>query len=171
MVVVHGLTAPLTMHPKRPGNRYLSSDLPHPPAVPARPVRLQAEGGEMGVFQLRSEGVSPLHVGDGAWRLEPGEPLEITWKPSPNPGQSAVRVTLNVDEHGAKPVTLTCHSEDVGSLLISSTMIDQLLGFGISGTATGDLYREASDRIDFDEGCIDLAFVAHRKRRVEVASR
>src|SRR5688500_7552646 len=38
-VIMHGLTAPLTMHAVKPGNRYFSVDLPHPPAAPSRPVR------------------------------------------------------------------------------------------------------------------------------------
>jgi hypothetical protein len=168
-VIVHGLTTPLTMHPVRPGSRYFSTELPHPPVAPSRPVRLQAEGGVLGVLQLRSEGVAPLETDADGWRLERGKALEIAWKAPRTPTLAKVRVTLNVDQHGSTPVTLTCRADDAGTLSISSGIIDKLLDFGISGFATGNIYREASDQLDVDAGCIDLAIVAHSKRSLEVS--
>jgi hypothetical protein len=168
-VAVQGLTAPLTMSPTQPGNRYFSTGLEHPPVAPASPVSLQAEGGELGPFELHAEGVSLLETSDNAWLVERGKALEITWTASPAPGQARVRATLNIDQHGSSPVTLSCVASDTGSLAISSHVIDELLDFGVSGFATGNIYRETSDHVVFDRGCVDFALSAHRKRMLEVA--
>jgi hypothetical protein len=168
-VVVHGLTAPLTLHAAKPGNRYFSAELAYPPAAPARPVRFQAEGGALGVLQLRSEGVAPLETDAGAWLIERGRPLQISWKVSHRPTQATVRVTVDVDRHGTSPVTLTCSAADTGQLTISSALIDQLLDVGIAGFAAGNIYREVSDHVDLDAGCLDLTLAAHRKRRLQIS--
>ena len=63
---------------------------------------------------------------------------------------------INVDQHGSSPVTLTCELGDVGSLSIRSTLIDALLGFGISGFPRAIVTRRAPSSTDTAVGCVGL---------------
>lgn len=169
VVVVQGLTTPVAMEPVQPGNRYFNSSLEHPAVEAGGAVRVLADGGELEAFELQAEGVSALETSEEPWLVERGKELQIAWTAAPDPGQGQVRVTLNIDQHGSSPVTLSCVAEDAGNLTISSQIIDQLLGFGVSGFATGNIYRETSDHIDAGAGCVDFALFAHQKRMLEVA--
>jgi hypothetical protein len=78
-----------------------------------------------------------------------------------------VALTLNVDQHGITPISLVCDLADSGSASIAASLVDALLGAGISGWPNASLSRQTVDSQDFGDGCLE--FVVSTPRPVSVA--
>ena len=71
-------------------------------------------------------------------------------------GVGTVRLNLNVDQHGVTPVTLVCDVPDTGSFTVPEKLTTALIGLGVSGFATANLYRRTTDAVTTPVGCVDL---------------
>jgi hypothetical protein len=170
-VTIAGLSANVSMVPVQPGNSYFLSgtnNVPHPGFAPNAVVNLSAAGADLPHFVLRAIGVAPLKLIENAWRIEKGQPLSISWDPG-TVTMARVRITLNVDQHGNSPVTMTCSTEDDGKFDIPSTLIDALIDFGVTGFPMGHAYRENASSVDLAGGCVELILGAHAEATLQVA--
>jgi hypothetical protein len=155
-VTLTGLLAdPLTLEPNS-NNYYSEVAVPFPLFEPEAQVDLSAEGDALEGFSLRAWGVPNVELPDVIWEMEAGEPLTIEWIAEPGPWK--MLVSLNVDQHGNSPVTMFCEVEDTGSTVVAAELVDELLGYGVSGFATADFRRATVDSLQLgDTGCVQLS--------------
>ena len=105
-------------------------------------------------------------MNDNVWLIEEGQPLTVTWEPED--GEAMFYLTINVDQHGNSPSTLVCEGPDNGTLEVPSSIIEALLGSGISGFPMGHAYRRTVDSVMAGAGCFELQVRSHVGASVEV---
>ena len=171
VLVFEGLKEPLELEPVAPGNNYFATGLPHPAAEPDAEITLTATGGVFGDLALYGVGVHPLDLGeDVQWDVEEGVDLQVTWEPPPGEVRSHVFMLVNIDQHGASPLNLVCNVPDTGSASIPSSVMDELLAFGVSGFPNGQLIRRTVDSVPIgDGGCVEFVISSPRGPDVRVA--
>ena len=155
-VSITGLTRVTTMSPLMPGNKYFAPGADNPPFDVLSPIVLSAAGaGVLPAFQLFGVGSEPLAAAP-SWTIEAGTDWILEW-PAPTSGaETSVLVELTIDQHGITPLMLSCVLEDTGSATVPASIIDQLVGSGISGFPNGRIVRRTADHIDLDIGCVDF---------------
>lgn len=164
-VTITGLTTPVAIDPDTQAN-YQALDVDHPPFSPGTPILLHAAGDQVVSFDLDGIGVEPLVVADTSWPLVDGDPLEITWTPAS--GDWRILATFNVDQHGNSPVTMYCDLPDTGSATIPAALIATLIDYGVTGAASGHLYRRTVDSTRIAEGCVELEVYSHIRTQLAV---
>jgi sugar lactone lactonase YvrE len=165
-VTIEGLLQPVEMEPTESGNLYFDTTLPHPAFEAGAPIKLTADGGDLTLY---GEGVEVLETSGDGWQVVPGQALNITWMPGTD--QSAdITATINIDQHGTSPASLICEGPDTGCLTVPAELIDELIDLGVSGAASGSLYRRTVDSMEIDTGCVELSVFSHRPANVSVAS-
>lgn len=164
-VSIGGLTVSADLEPNITKG-YAKTDLPFPAYVPGMPITLSASGADVPGFTMQAWAVPELEIPTEASTLKPGQDFEVSWTGSEGPGR--MHMALNVDQHGNSPVTLICDVADSGTATISATLIDQLLGYGVSGFATFDMYRRTVDSVDLTPGCVELSVFSYRLGKVIV---
>lgn len=152
-VTVTGLLADVAVEANA-SNAYSNWMIPNPAFAPDSPIRLVAPGADAPGFVLEGYGVTPVGVPNKDWTVMAGQDLVVTWDPADDEGE--IRVTLNVDQHGTAPATMYCDFEDTGSGTIPAGLLDALLGYGISGIASGYVYRTTVDSVAITQGCVEL---------------
>jgi len=156
---IFGLEDAVSLEPNAVGE-YEALDLTNPPFAAGAQVLLHAAGGDVGEFFLDGIGVAPLAVQDNEWVIDRDESLvvqedlEITWAAAE--GDWEVVATLNVDQHGNSPVTMICVFEDTGDAVIPKSILQTFTDWGVSGYATGNLYRRTFDSTQTGLGCVEL---------------
>lgn len=161
----------LTLTPKKPGNNYFDTDVPHPAFAADAAITMTVTGGAE-AFELAAIGVHDLPITAIQWTLKEGEPLAITWSAPPPEAvvsEAVIEVRMSVDQHGSSPATLTCIFDDTGSAEIPSVAVDALLAAGISGFPNGRLRRMTADNTDAVGGCVELVVTSTREALVRVA--
>jgi hypothetical protein len=168
-VTIDGLNKEVSMDP--PGGTmpatYYDTQMPQPAFDPGAEVRLEAEGNEIAGFTLFGEGFEPIVIPDEPWVVVDGEPLDVTWTPD-GAGQATVWVRLNIDQHGTTPVEIWCDVADTGSLSVPADVMDALIGYGVSGFATGTIYRHTLDSVTVETGCVQFEVVSRVPALLEV---
>jgi hypothetical protein len=169
-VTVDGLakTVRMTAHPQ--GRHYFDNSLPHPGFRAGADVRLTGAGSRaVAAFALRGWGVSALDVPPQMPVLESGRPLRLVWVPGP-PGPARVEVSINIDQHGNTPSTLTCDAADAaGELTVPGELVASLIAAGVSGYPKALLGRVTTDSTSLAPGCVDLVVSARTERALAVA--
>ncbi|MBT9555738.1 MAG: hypothetical protein IV100_06890 [Myxococcales bacterium] len=170
-VTITGLAGgTVTLTPKKPGNNYFDTDVPHPVFAAGSTITMSAAGGAA-AFELHAIGVRDLPIAPIQWNLAAGEPLSVTWEAPPTeavvPG-AVIEVRMSVDQHGSSPATLTCVLDDTGSAEIPAVAVDALLAAGISGFPNGRLRRMTADHTDAVGGCVELVVTSTREALVRV---
>jgi hypothetical protein len=79
-----------------------------------------------------------------------------------------VFVDLNIDLHGLTPLVLNCEVPDMGSATIAASLIDGLIGAGVTGFPEGRVTRRTADSQRGPEGCLDFLVTSGRKIALEV---
>lgn len=161
-VAISGLVEPVEMEPSAAGKVYFETDLPCPAFEPGEPILLTASGSDLPGFVLDGVGVEPLEGVDLTSSLAAGTALTMTWTAAADT-RATILATLNVDQHGTSPVTLVCETGDTGSLEIASSLIDDLLDAGVSGSPSGILRRRTTDSTDVSDGCVELIVSSYKK--------
>lgn len=156
-VTIVGLNAEVSMDPPL----YFNTTPPHPGFDPGVDISLVAAGEDYGSFVMWGVGVTPVAVSEPTWIVHRGQPLDVAWTAADDGEHVGIQLRLNVDQHGASPVMLICDLPDSGSVTISSTLIDALLDYGVSGYASGDIYRRTVDHVDVADGCIQFEVFSH----------
>jgi hypothetical protein len=164
-VTITGLTAELVMEPNVV-NSYQATEIDHPPFTAATPILLSAAGSEVESFMLDGIGVEPLVVTDDSWTMVDGDPLAITWTAAS--GDGAIKATFNVDQHGNSPVTMFCDFPDTGTATVPATLVEKLIEYGMSGAASGHLFRHTVDSVTISEGCVELNVFSHHQAQLAV---
>jgi hypothetical protein len=168
-VVIRGLVQRVTLTPLQPGNIYFYTRLPHPGFAPDRVVQLTNTTGYVAPLELYGVGVAPLVPGEDRWVLTSGQPLALTWAAPGEGARSRVFVELNIDQHGVTPLTMTCDLPDTGAATIPASVVDGLIGAGVTGFPTGRVTRRTVDSQRADGGaCVELVVSSVRQIGVEV---
>lgn len=159
-VVVSGLVKPVEMTAKGANKDYFFTDFDADPFVPGGPIALQSGASQLAAFALHGYGIEPLMVATKSGQVQKGKPLTVSWTPGGGNGQ--IHVSINVDQHGLTPVTLTCDVADTGTLQVPVALTDALLGYGVSGAATATIERRTVDSVavtvpDGAAACVELA--------------
>ncbi len=162
-VTIEGLTAPVSME----FPAYFDTTLPHPPFTPGEWIQLTAAGDEYAGFTMHGMGVTPIETEDEAWIVREEQPLIVQWIPTDEPPVE-VQLRFNVDQHGNSPVELVCDLEDDGSHDVPSDLIAELLSAGVSGFATGNLYRRTVDSVEIPPGCVQFTVFSHVMGNLQV---
>jgi hypothetical protein len=165
-VTITGLEKAVAMSPPT----YFDTNMPHPAFLPAAAITLKAEGGDYPGFTLFGQGFAPIIIPKETWLLKMGEPLTITWTPDSSAEFARVRLKLNIDQHGNSPVELVCELKDTGSSTIPSSLIDQLLGFGVTGFPSAHVTRHTLDSTTVGPGCVRFEVYSHVLGDLQVAN-
>ena len=168
-VTVLGLEAEVVMEPVVPGYSYFDTSLPHPVFEPWELLELRTTGGAVDAFTLHGLGVHPMDGADLEWVVVEDAPLQVTWTAPDVEVRSTVALTLNIDQHGASPITVHCAFEDVGTGEVPASLIAQLFGAGVSGYPNGSIRRHTVDSTSVGVGCVDLEINSPRAANVDVA--
>jgi hypothetical protein len=164
-VSVTGLEKAVAMSPPS----YFDTKMPHPAFVPGAAITLKAEGGDFPGFRLFGQGFAPIVIPKETWVLKKGEPLAITWTPDTSAEFATIRLRLNIDQHGNSPVELVCELKDTGSATIPASLIDKLLGFGVTGFPSGHVNRHTLDSTTVGPGCVRFEVFSHVLGDLQVA--
>lgn len=168
-VTITGLVDPVSLEPNS-ATAYQKTDVSHPPFEAGAPILLSAEGDAVAGFELDGVGVTVLSGIDKAWQVHAGEPLALTW--TPGLGHARVLTTLNVDQHGNAPVTMYCDFEDTGAGSMPASLIDALIAQGLSGAASGHVFRRTVDSVEIAPGaCVELTVFSHVQTQPQVITR
>lgn len=160
-----GLAQCLSLTPKVPGNNYFATDVALGIAPLGSAIELQMPAGGASAT-LYGVGVEDLPLAEQAWDLVQGSPLTIEWPAPASPSRSRMLVFLNIDQHGAAPVTLVCDTADDGELSISTQAVDALFEAGVSGFPNAGLVRRTMDSVSTQAGCVEFAVTSERVAKV-----
>jgi hypothetical protein len=164
-VTVTGLEKAVEMSPPS----YFDTNMPHPAFSPGAAVTLKAGGGDYPGFTLYGQGFAPISIPKQTWVLTKGQPLTITWIPDTSAEHATVRVRLNIDQHGNSPVELVCDLKDSGTVTVPASLIDKLVGFGVTGFPSGHVIRHTLDSTTIGPGCVRFEVFSHVLGDLQVA--
>jgi hypothetical protein len=164
-----GLSEPVTLEPLSPTNSYSRVDIAHPAFEPGEPIEMFTTDGYFGELKLHGFGVDPLVDAELEWTIVSGEPLRITWTAPTTETRSRIYLSLNIDQHGNSPLTLSCEVPDTGEVTISSALVDALIHSGVSGKPSGRITRRTVDSVMVDDGCIEFRVSSSLKTDVELS--
>jgi hypothetical protein len=155
-VTVAGLSQPVSMTPRAPGNSYYDTSLANPPWRPGDLLTLTIPGGDGGGAVLH--GVAPDELAPTSldWHVVPGEAFTVTWAPPADGARTEIVLGLRVDQHGLTPSQLRCVFEDDGEGTVPTSVLDELFALGLTGFPAGDLIRRTADKAPIGDGCVDL---------------
>ena len=156
-VTISGLVDDVVMEPLAPTYQYFDTRLTHPAFEPGVLVELTTTGGNYDPFTLHAVGVNLLTPSATTWEVAAGQDLAVSWDVPTETVRSSVDLALNIDQHGATPVTLKCSFADTGAAVVAASVLDALFGYGISGYPSASLSRRTVDHTDVGEGCVDFA--------------
>lgn len=155
-VTIGGLKESVSMDPLSDANQYSFSKLSNPAFEPGALIELKTSGGAYAPLTLYGVGVAPLVPTTTDWIITEGTPLALTWDVPTGVVRSEVFVSVNVDQHGLTPVTLECTFADDGAAEIPSSVMDALLGSGVSGYPSARIQRRTADKVQLGAGCADF---------------
>ncbi len=158
-VTIEGLSSDVAMDPTMT-NDYFDTTIEHPPFAPGADIVLTASGDDYAAFAMVGQGVAPIETSDETWIVRSGQDLTMTWTPA-DQEHAEIYIRLNIDQHGNSPVEIVCSVPDTGSADIPSSVIDQLLGFGVTGFPSGNLARRTVDKVDIEPGCVQFTVFSH----------
>lgn len=156
-VTIAGLEVPLEMTPLAPANFYTNPDpLPHPGFAQGAGIELRAAGGDYEPLVLHGWGIGPLVPALDEILVEPGSPPSLAWDAPADPGPARVRISLDVNRHGASPMHVECDAVDTGAFEIPVSLSEALVGAGLSGFPLVTLWRRTADSTSIEPGCVEL---------------
>lgn len=168
-VTVAGLAADVVMEPRDPGARYFDTSLPHPAVQQGELVELRTEAaGTLGELVLHGVGPAPLEVLDEELVVIGGQSLELHWTPPAADARTHVELFLNIDQHGATPMRVSCVFADTGTGTIDGTIIEGLVSGGVTGFPSARLRRQTVDHTTVGEQCLDFGVASPRFVEVRV---
>jgi len=165
-VTVTGLLKEQVVMEPNTQDYYWDPEAPFPLFEPGAQIDLTASGADGDGFSLTAWGVPDLVLEDAELAMAAGEPLDVSWEPVE--GVWRVWFSLNIDQHGNAPVTLFCEVDDTGAASIPAELVDELLGFGVSGFASADFRRQTVDSISNDAGCVQLSVYSFAPGKLSV---
>ena len=165
-VAVAGLKKMVAMRPLPPTNEYLEVMLPHPGYDVGAAISLTSEGGGLAPLRLRGVGVARVELTSADWTVSASRNLVVSWARGAPPAR--VQVRIDIDQHGMSPVTLACDVDDGGTLTLQSSLLGQLVGFGVSGFPSISVVRRTDDSVDVSAGCVGLGVFSRVRQALQV---
>jgi hypothetical protein len=132
-----------------------SRDLPYPPTAEGAPIEVDATGGKLGPFTIKSTGIAPLAVA-GPIPLESGKALSLTWTAPGMPELTRMDIKVDISHHGGTRGQILCDVPDNGALEIPEPVITKLIAFGVAGFPSVTLSRAAIGWASVPGGRISL---------------
>lgn len=163
---ISGLSKPVSMT----FPNYYDTTIMHPAFQPGAAVTLKALGADFSGFTLYGQGFAPMVIPMDMLVVKKGEVLNVSWTPDNSADHATVRVRVNIDQHGNSPVELVCDVKDTGSMVIPVTLIDQLVGFGVTGFPSIHVSRHTLDSVNIGPGCVQFEVFSHRLGNLQVAN-
>jgi len=142
--------------------------LPLPAFAEGDAISVEASGGDLEAFTLKSRGIVPLTLADGTLTLEPNQPLKLGWNAPGKTGISRVHVKLDISHHGGSKGMITCDVEDSGALELSASITGQLKALGVAGFPTIAVTRRAVGSTTISVGRVELAVCSEVEREVKI---
>ncbi|MBM4389840.1 MAG: hypothetical protein FJ090_01850 [Deltaproteobacteria bacterium] len=172
-VTIAGIDPAAVMAATSPGYRYFKTDMDFPPWTAGELIQLSTTGATVESFTLHGVGPDMLEPTSTTWSVASGEDLVVGWDAPAGEVRSSVRLSLNIDQHGQTPVTLVCHFDDDGEASVPSSVIDAVMGAGVTGYPSASLRRQTADSTTLGGGtttggCVDLLVAHELAIRVEV---
>jgi len=168
-ISMSGLEKEVVMEAVLPGNLYYDLNLPHPVYLPDHVIHLTSTEGWAGQLSLNGAGSVPLELTETLWAIQEGVALSFSWNAPDGDPRTQVSITLNIDQHGSSPVVVSCVFPDTGQATISSTLVDALMDYGISGYPNARVSRRTADSVVLDAGCVDFRVGSPRYPDIEVS--
>lgn len=128
-------------------------------------IELRAEGAEVSAFELAATGVAQLELVDDEIALDPTTDVNLAWVVTGGE-ESTVEVKLDISHHGGTKGKIECEAADTGSLVISATLVAELLELGVSGFPAIIVKRVSSDSFTTSLGRVDLEVSSSVERTV-----
>jgi hypothetical protein len=164
IISISGLEKDVAMMPVPPSNDYFDTDVPHPVYKPGKEIRLRGSTLDLGGF-----GFEVLESRRTEWTVIEGQDLPIAWTgPSEADPKTEIELRLNIDQHGASPVNLSCTLADDGEAAIPAALVDALFRYGVSGFPNGSITRQTVDSVDYGAGCVELRIASPLRADVRV---
>jgi hypothetical protein len=132
-----------------------SRDLPYPPTDEGAPIEVDATGGKLGPFTIKSTGIAPLAFA-GPIPLESGKALSLTWTAPGMPELTRMQIKVDISHHGGTRGQILCDVPDDGALEIPEPLITKLISFGVAGFPSVTLSRVAIGWASVPGGRISL---------------
>ncbi|HXI58150.1 MAG TPA: hypothetical protein VNO55_18920 [Polyangia bacterium] len=160
-VTVKGIgSADLVINPQsspatRSVNYQPTGDLPYPPADEGASIEVDATGGKLGPFTIKSTGIAPLAFA-GPIPLESGKSLSLTWTAPGMPALTHMQIKVDISHHGGTRGQILCDVPDDGALEIPEPLITKLISFGVAGFPSVTLSRVAIGWASVPGGRISL---------------
>jgi len=82
--------------------------------------------------------------------------LILTWDSPVAKTDAKIYLKLNIDQHGASPITLFCTFDDTGSGNVPANLIKSMMSAGISGYPNGTISRKTVDSMNVEKGCVEF---------------
>jgi hypothetical protein len=168
-VIVRGLVKQVEMVPLQPGNKYFYSKLDHPGFQSGDVVHLMSQTGYFGPFELYGVGVAQAVPAEEKWTLVEGQPLTLHWEAAPEGARSSIFLELSIDLHGLTPLRLECELPDTGEATLPLSVIDALVGAGVTGFPEGRFTRRTADSVVHEGECAEFFVTSVRQVAVEVS--
>ena len=158
------------------GNTYQVSpntELAYPGFSEGDPITIAATGGDYPPFEITAEGIAPLiltpgppynfHIAkvpsssDAGAEANQYEAFTVTWVPPGAANASRFQMELDLGHHGGSAGYLACDVDDNGSLTVSASLINQLIGLGhIGGFPELTFARVTSTSATVAQGKVNL---------------
>lgn len=168
-VAIAGLVGPVSMDPVSPGYTYFDTTLGHPAYEPGVLIELTTGDTPWGPVTLHGVGVQQLDEAEATLLVVEGHDLELGWNAPEGQVRSEVALRINIDQHGATPISLYCSFEDDGAGVVPAALTDLLVNAGVTGFPSGSLVRRTVDSASLGEdGCMDLVVSSTRNPDVRV---
>ncbi|MDP2315485.1 MAG: hypothetical protein Q8P41_21485 [Pseudomonadota bacterium] len=169
VVTVDGLSQPVSMEAVTPGYTYFDTSLPNPPWTPGSLLTLDTSGGAYDPVRLYGVAPAALAPVSMDWVINPGQPLAVAWDAPASAVRTELVLNLRIDQHGLTPSSIECVFTDDGAAEVPSDVIEELMGYGVTGFPAGDLTRRTADSSAIGAGgCIDLVASSSRLAHVEI---
>ncbi|RJO63503.1 MAG: hypothetical protein C4523_20310 [Myxococcales bacterium] len=150
-------------------NGYQTTDLPYPAFSEGDPITVSAAGSDFTpAFALEAYGIAPFGLSNSSIVLSAGQALTLIWTPAGQADISIVKVKLDISHHGGSKGKIECEAEDNGSLVISASLISELLDLGATGFPTIVVARQATGSTEISNGRVDLVVSSSVEVAVEV---
>jgi hypothetical protein len=115
--------------------------VPYPPCAEGDSVKLAADGGGHGAFELTAKCIAPIDF-PGPVMYERGKALKVAWT-APGTSTGPIELKLDLSHHGGSKGELDCEIADNGSFEVPAMLMDRLVDLGVAGFPTVSLTRRS----------------------------
>lgn len=169
VISIRGLSEPVSLSPMAPTNSYSKVDISHPAFTAGDAITMTSTDGYFGILRMKGTGVDQLVSSDMVWPITRGKSLNVAWDAPTVETGAKIQLRLNINQHGASPLTLICDFPDTGSAQVSTLLMDTFINTGVSGIPNGRLVRWTVDSMEVEKGCVEFRISSSLNADVQLA--